>query len=223
MGRAYIAGMVGVLAVTSGCPGLPPVNDDDADADVDADPTAPDAMPPAGGLTFRFVAKPELPTNPDGAFEVVIDEARYELTEIRAIGDAAPGDARTSMAVFEIQFDEGAETDLDFPLAPQGIYSFLFGDVERYYLRGQLVKGGESVDFQIDDHDHEVELAIDLGQLELGADPVVCTIEMDLRAITREVDWTLLEPEDGEDEIEIDNDFPAIDLLRDKADDFRKQ
>jgi hypothetical protein len=220
MGRAYMTGMVGVLvALSTGCPGPSPPTMDAGT--VDADPDDPDAPAATGGLTFRFLADPLLPTAPEGSFNVSITDAHYELTEVRAIGDAAPGDERTSRSSWEIRFEEGAN-DLVFPTAPQGIYSFLFADVERYVLHGTVDKSGETYDFEISDEDNEVELAVDLKGLELGASPVVCVITMDLRRITNEVEWGPLEP-DGEDEIDVDRDYAGIDQLRAAADDFAKQ
>jgi hypothetical protein len=220
MGRAYITGMVGLLVMTTGCPGGPPPSMDAGEVDADT-PSDADAAPTTEGLTFRFLANPVLPNEADGAFEVVITQARYRLAEVRAIGDAAPGDERTSRQEFEIRFEDGA-IDLPFPLAPQGIYSILLADVDRYEVKGHLQKAGEEVDFEIVDDESDLELQVDLEGLELGEELVICVIEMDPRAITRVVDWGPLEPDD-EDEIEIDKDFPGIDALREVADDFVKR
>ncbi|HTM21190.1 MAG TPA: hypothetical protein VL172_11795 [Kofleriaceae bacterium] len=217
MGRAYMFGMVGVLVLGTGCPGPAPPSMDAGDHD--ASPDDPDAPPGNGGLSFLFVANPNLPTAPDGNFEVVITEADYWLTDVRAVGDAAPGDSRTSRESYQVQFDGSR---LDFPLAPQGIYSYLLAAVDHYQLQGTMVQGANTYGFEIDDQPSALELQIDLKQLELGAEPVVCVIQIDLRKITQEVDWAPLQP-DEDDEIEIQSDYPDIAKLRDRADDFTKQ
>ncbi len=225
MGRAYIAGMVGMLVLATGCPGDPPPDVDGGDGDVDA---AGDGDVPAGGLNFEFVADPSLPSEPDGAFQVVITGARYQLGDVRAIGDAAPGDDRTSRSSFEIQLDEGATVRLPFPMAPQGIYSFLLADVITYELDGTVVvdtgaDGGiEQVQFQIQDQPPDLELSVDLAGLVVGSQPVTCVIEIDLRALTRAVDWAAQEIEDDGD-IEIESDDVDIGAVRAAAVTFSKR
>ena len=225
MGRAYIAGMIGALVLATGCPGPSPPGIDAGDDD-GGNPDDDSGLP-AGGLTFDFVADPSLPTDPDGAALVVISKARYQLADVRAIGDAAPGDDRTSRSSFEMQLEQ-APVRLPFPEAPQGIYSFLLADVVSYEIEGTVQvdsgsdAGVDEIAFEIHDQPPDLELSIDLAGLVVGAQPVTCVIEVDLRRITREIDWASEEP-DGEDGIEIEYDHPDIDKVRDKANDFRKQ
>src|SRR6266540_1978898 len=83
--------------------------DDDQAGDHDSGPGAhdggvPDAVPGASGLVLHWVADPQPPAagTADGlAPSVTIKEVELNLFVVRAIGDSAPGDARTSVAELE--------------------------------------------------------------------------------------------------------------------------
>jgi len=219
MGRACVIVCSLVLVGVTGCSGTPTPGVDAGDDDGGGG--GDDGGGNQGGLTFRFLADPDLPTDKDGAFEVEITSAAYDFHDIRAIGDAAPGDSRTSRTFFPIDLREDRIL-LPFPDAPQGIYSFLLADIDYFVVRGKVRIDGISHDFEIEDTPPGLELSLDLGGLELGDEPQTCTVAIDLRPITRVIDWQPLAPT-GDDEIEIHGSYPDIALVRDAADDWVKQ
>lgn len=230
MSRAYATSLLAALAVATGACGVDGVGPGDPDArvgDSDAPPGQPDAnVTPTSGLSFTFRSYPvALPTDPDGGNKIVIEDARMWLRNVRAVGDAAPGDERTTIESVILGYNPGepggGTLQLDFPRAPAGVYSLLIAEVTRYELEGSVEVGGDDFDYSID-----VELSpgqtvnIDLKGQVLGSELLTVPIKSDLRKLPREIDWNNADQEDGE--IEVESSDPGVSDMNGKLSEVHK-
>ena len=202
------------FALLAGACGTTPGDDADAqpaDGGLDGDARAGDGG--RTGLTFEFVPAPGLGDVGGG---VTVDDLRISLRDVRAIGDSAPGDSRTSVPQLVLDWgDSGAPGPLFFPLAPPGIYSTFEArlgapagtDEDRFEIRGQVSLGGELVDFRIENEDASDLVGVSLDGLEVGAAARTVTIGVSV-AFLAGVPWSDLPRDD--DEIEIGPGHPAM-------------
>jgi hypothetical protein len=90
--------------------------------------SVPDAAPHSLGMFVAWSATPALP----GALtdQLTVAQASFELARFQIVGDAGPGDARTSHAKFALIWDAyGTPPRESFPDAPVGVYSKLTLDM----------------------------------------------------------------------------------------------
>ncbi len=184
--RAILPVLVLALA---GCPGPGEVADAGMDAhdDVDA-PTA------TGGLVFQFTTDPAVPGPVGTRFHV--DEVRVYWHDVRAIGDSAPGDSRTSRDSLDLSWQSGASPGpLAFPQAPPGIYSVLEarigGGRRSCEIKGTVtLRDGGTESFEIDDETLE-SISIPLSGVVVNTATVTTTVTLSL-AFLSSVDWDRL-------------------------------
>lgn len=124
-------------------------------------PVAPDATsPPDGasgaGLHVPWSTSPTIPGSAGG--DVTIQSALFRIDSLRVIGDAGPGDPRTSEFFFETKWSDSSQPDtIDFPDAPTGLYSQVTVQIDghlvdySYEINGTAVVSGETKNFQIHD------------------------------------------------------------------------
>lgn len=171
-----------------------------------------DAGPGGGGLIFELVMSPALP---DVGAGVAVDEVRFELRDLRAIGDSAPGDSRTTMAQVVLEWrPQDAPPRIAFPLAPPGIYSTLearFGGAHEaaFEIRGsvRLPSGGEPRPFRIENDELAAAISLDLQGLTVGTTPRTAVISVSL-AFLGQVPWEQVSPQ--EDELRIEDGDPQM-------------
>jgi hypothetical protein len=216
--------VVVVLAVTglAACSGAP-VGSVDGGGPPDGGTTLPsdgrdiDGPPTGGGLIFDFAAAPPL-AQPFGA--VTVDEMRVWLRDVRAIGDSAPGDSRTSLAYADLDYRPDRDpTAIQFPLAPPGRYSSLdarLGQVSGggnngYELRGHVVVGGKTYELHVSDQDATDPISVALGGLPVEGTTVV-GVRLDLSFLGR-LDWSQA-VHGGNDKIELDSSSPFTAQVR---------
>lgn len=194
----------------------PPVDGPDAGASPDAS-----EAPAGAGLSFRFESEPRLSGDGEigGEYDAVIREVELILTDVRAIGDAAPGDERTSRERLELSWAGGEVEELGFPQAPPGIYSQLLGEIDAYEITGTLEIDDRERSFRIAEQGAGlmVSLGLDGLALEPGMDRRV-DIEVDLRKAVRAVDWSQV-PEDGQGWLHVDQASDMIDEVRAELED----
>src|SRR6185436_4514443 len=105
------------------------------------------------GLVFRFVA-PDLGQEVD---DVTVSQIHVSIRDVRALGDAAPGDDRTTQDRAQIALpDEPAE--IRFDEAPPGRYSSFEFEIDRaqdgesaWDMAGSVHFNGEDWPFAIED------------------------------------------------------------------------
>lgn len=129
------------VLLLAGCP----AGGDDADTDGGVDATR---------LTITWSAMPTVPG--PVATGLTVQELHITYSSVRLIGDAAPGDARTSQGDTEIEWDASrAPSPIEFPQAPPGRYERLElgvgGGNETFAIHGTIVVDGTPTRFEIED------------------------------------------------------------------------
>jgi len=203
-------GALGWLGCTLPAPGFPEGADAGSDEAGDASPEV------TGELAFDFKAKPGIPGAVSGDFQPTVLAARVDLSDVRAIGDSAPGDERTSVDELLLLWDIRVKPmRVSFPDAPPGIYSRLLARVDGYDITGTVVVGGATVELEIvDAPGSPMTLSIDLGQARLD-DGSSLRIEVPFEAdkILAAIDWDAIVP-DADGVLRIDGQDDGIDEVR---------
>jgi hypothetical protein len=191
--------MVSVLAVAAlsftGCPG--------AESD----------MPDGGtsqtqGLTLNWRVSPSIPT----ADVPSVTEAVIVIRSLRAIGDAAPGDAATTKERFTLQWSKTVSPDkIVFDHAPAGKYAkidvLLRGDTrDTFQISGMARVNGSDIPYEIEGEE-QVSVSIPLpstanlpagGMLTVG-------VRVNLRDVVKDLNFASVPPQNGVIRINEDN------------------
>ena len=190
----------------SGCDGDPPGGRDGGDVDASVDSGNGD------GLVFDLRASPELPAELGGDHAIELETVRLVLEDVRAIGDAATGDDRTSRSTFDLAWGEEADNRLIYPDAPPGIYARLLATVASYEMRGWVTLETGRVAFVVSDAAADLDLAIELGQpMLLPGSSLEIEVEVAVGEPLFEVGWSELA---GADSILIDETSSVIGAVR---------
>lgn len=206
-----------LTAALSGCgldsvgPGTPDASPGDGGGQL-----ADSMVEPTSGLHFTFRSAPEaLPTGPAGNFELRIERADFHLIDVRAVGDAAPGDSSTTVGSLTLDFRQPGQT-LSLPNAPPGVYSFLIAEVNHYHLRGQVQISGEEYEFEIEDQPGmPLTLNVDLEGRVLDGGVEEIGVDAELRTIVDSINWQSFQGQ--EENISIDGGYNKIGDVRKKV------
>jgi hypothetical protein len=197
-----IAGLAFALAVSAACSDDAPPGADAGDDDGGGTIDAGDGGGGTAGLRFEWRPDPVPPGEVED--DLTIDEVHLHLRDLRAVGDAAPGDARTSRAALDLDWEEGAAPPaLRFDTAPPGLYSqFEFrldggdGEDEAYSIEGMVYLEDAWVPYEIEDGlplSVSIPLDVDLAVGEVE----VVDIRIRLDAAIEGVDWANATLDDG--------------------------
>lgn len=187
------------LAAVAGaaCSGGAPSGDADAggvDASGDGGQTS--------GLELRFAPDPALPSDAGGDFDATITRIKFDFADLRVVGDAAPGDERTRLAVFKVDWPTDGAVAAGFGSAPPGVYSYVLATITEYKIEGTVMLDGET-EFQIED---DTALALSLP-LDLVLEPggfLQLDVSVDVDALVRQIRWDEAPIDDGKRKIEGD-------------------
>lgn len=121
------------------------------------------------GLVLTWAVVPAVP-GPVRA-DVTVQELHIAYSSVRSLGDAAPGDARTSRGRTDLEWEDGQRPPpIEFDEAPPGIYSALElgvgGGDEGFSVHGEVDLAGTWTPFEIEDE---------------AANPVALALAVDLR------------------------------------------
>lgn len=209
-GRCVSIALVALLAAACSVESGSHVDAGGPDPGEDGGGSDPDAAVGSAGLVLELRGIPALSAELEGDFEAVLEEVRIDLENIRAVGDAAPGDERTSRDELRLEWkgesdgDGGDEADnepvvVTFDQAPPGLYSNVFAEVKSYRLRGELELAEDTErDFEIDDQPSTpLAISIPLGgvTLEVGETRRVI-IEVSCADAVLDVPWDQVEEEE---------------------------
>jgi hypothetical protein len=207
--------------------------DGGSDPGQDGGGPGPDAPVGSAGLVLEFRGIPALPAALGGVFDPELDQVRLELEDVRAVGDAAPGDERTSRDELRLEWrggdgegegegeggDDGGNDPVvvTFDQAPPGLYSSVFAELVAYQLEGSVTvegDGGGDRDFEIEDSPSTgIAISIPLGGVTLEAGETRrVTIEVSCAAAVLDTPWDQVEEDDGE--LVVDGGSPEIDAVR---------
>jgi len=191
--------LIAIAAFAAACGDLSPSDDDGG---------GPDAGD--SGLDVHWHA-----VGVDGPVgDVTVEELRLWLSDLRVVGDAAPGDDRTYLAYAELQLDGGDEPEQHFPDAPPGRYSSLDfalrGPVDgedAWRLLGTVLIDGTTYTLDIADS-ATTTFTLPLDLMLLAGQARIIHVEVDVAAVISGVDWSVM-PRDG-DRVEISDDDPEF-------------
>jgi len=152
-----------------------------------------DRPPGSGGLTFEIGLSEELPRLGKA---VQVDEARFYLRNLTAVGDSAY--PMISVADLDFKLNQGA-FPVNFVDAPPGLYSNFDGqfgaleggeeDDRGYRIHGSVMVGGLPVELEIEDYAATSPIHVTLGSVRVE-DETVVKISVDLGFLDT-IDWSL--------------------------------
>ncbi len=193
------------------------------DAAVDMDGTAtPMADAATSGLRLRWSTSPRIPGDfSDDGISGTLARADFDLRNIRVAGDVGTLQA----AALDLRFRGDPEVfEMGFGQAQPGIYGTFATEVAHLDIRGTLQTEKGPLDYRIvDDPPQGLDVTAALGGVVLGAGQLVTIdIEIDVGELIPEIDWELVEEEDGE--LRIDSSSPLVGEVREGlAEAFRKK
>lgn len=158
------------------------------------DATVADAS--TGGLIIELVATGGVPQIPEQGVEITL--AVLGVQTIRAIGDAAPGDVRTTRT--NLKDHEWSENTVPipqlFPLAPPGVYSTIELRVAdssvssaAIIIGGRVTRGGNVVPFEIQSTSTDVAIEVNVNTVLAPRQLATTTVAVDFGKVIGDIDW----------------------------------
>lgn len=148
------------------------------------------------------------PSTTDG---VTIERARFALDNLRVVGDAGPGDPRTTASTLELGFAWSASEQrpgaITFDDAPPGLYSqvalVIDGNTssDSYEIRGRVIVDSDEKEFRIEDNN---PLAFNVGVDEMlnAGESATIQLRINFKHALDAVDWDTVESDDGRLQLE---------------------
>jgi hypothetical protein len=204
--RGRIIGALGALAMLAGCPGddVPPGQPDGAPVDT---------VVGDNSLSITFIADQDVPGMT--AADRTLDDVRLHADTVRAIGDAAPGDSRTTEDDYELRWHESTHPDtIGFDRAPAGVYSTVEvrieeggGDEHGILIEGEAQIEEAWVPYRIEAEEGLTIAIATTTTLPVGGSETI-EIQVDLARMIAAIDFSAHPIVEGR--IEIDGEDPAI-------------
>lgn len=166
---------------------------------------------------MHFAAPVSPPT--DIAPDRTLQRARFHAETIRAIGEAAPGDSRTTDADVRLYWEDGeGPKDVQYPSAPPGGYSDVEIQLDQgnddeehtYAFRGQVKIDDVWYDYEIEANRPMLVQISTTVQLPAGGAAMV-PIDVDLVGLINGIDFASYPR--GLGSIEIEGPHPEIDAV----------
>ena len=171
-------------------------------------------------MTVAWASKPEAWPGiiKDG---ITIDSARFSFDSLRVIGDAGPGDLRTTARSFEVRWEKDRDppATLMFSDAPAGLYSQVAMQIDghlvnnSYEIRGTIHINGNDVEYRIED-DGALPVTLSVDKMKAPGTPVRLRILCDFIHAIDSVNISSFNNEDGH--LELDSSMPAMTEFRKK-------
>jgi hypothetical protein len=184
------------------------------------DTVPPEADAPVG--TGGFVV--QWGTKPDGSWPLTLDNgatlgrASFAVDNVRVVGDAGPGDPRTTASALTVRWDDNTiPQDLSFSDAPSGLYSQLSMLVDGHLatssmdLRGTVVVNSTSYEYRIEG-DNPLAITIGIDRTLTPPGTTAIKVVIDFKHAVEAIDFSQLTL-DG-DRYEIDDNDPAMAQFR---------
>lgn len=166
-------------------------------------------------LRLRFEADPSR-GDFDADFDPTLTDIEILLSNVRAIGDSAPGDERTTIENLTLSFVESDSQVVQFDAAPVGRYSRVRARVDSFVTRGELTIGAELLNWEIDvQAPGGLELDISLAPVDLEpGQQAQIDLAVELDKPYDEVDWDSFDTSGGT--LRVDDSYREIDSVREK-------
>ncbi|MEO6774734.1 MAG: hypothetical protein ABI467_17295 [Kofleriaceae bacterium] len=168
-----------------------------------------DAAPPIGdgsnmvdeGLQLTWSSSPAIPGM--ATDDVTVSSLLFRISNLRVIGDAGPGDDRTSVNSIQVAWSQGATPPaVDFANAPTGLYSHLVfladGNLTdySYEITGTAKVGGNVMPFAIHDRS-PLPISLDTSTTLEPNQATSLAIVVHLDQALQSVDWSKLGTNNG--------------------------
>jgi hypothetical protein len=174
------------------------------------DTSAPDATVGASGLSVEWSSSPSTwPSSPEDG--LTIEKARFALDSLRVVGDAGPGDPRTSIANMELGFDWDSvgqrPSTIAFDDAPTGLYSqvalaFDGGTEDAFEIRGHVRVNSVDWEYRIQDS-QPLTFNVGISEMVSPGETAVVRLRINFAHALDIVDFATLDTSDGR--LELDN------------------
>ncbi len=158
---------------------------------------------------------------------VTIEQARFSFDNLRVIGDAGPGDPRTTETTFEVRWDVGtAPETIDFEDAPIGLYSQLSLQIagrdlskNSYEIRGTAQVDGDPMEFRIEDK-LPMPIVLPIDEMLMPGKTATVELEIDFVHALSSVNFDQLDVDDGHLELD-ETDLAIIGFRKKLAESFK--
>lgn len=140
---------------------------------------------------------------------VTINSARFAFDSLRVIGDAGPGDLRTTARTFEVRWEKDRDPPaaIEFADAPTGLYSQVALQVDghlidnSYEIRGTIQVNGNDVEYRIED-DGTLPVTLMIDKMKSPGSAVTLVVDVDFVKAINSVDFSKLENDNGHLELD---------------------
>jgi len=161
-------------------------------------------------MVVQWSTSPALPSGfVDG---VVIEEARFALETLRVVGDAGPGDPRTTATSVVLDFNWDQDTpppEIPFDDAPLGLYSqvalafdgAIATDYESYEIRGTVEVNSQQYEFRIEDA-NPLTFNVAIDRMVSPGQVAIVHLRINLQHALDALEWSTLDRSDGRIELE---------------------
>jgi hypothetical protein len=160
----------------------------------------------AAGLHVAFTSDPTpFPAQIEDGF--TLELAVFKFDNLKVIGDAGPGDPRTTATGFQVKWDsQSSPAPIDFSDAPTGLYSKVSFQIDghliddSYLLKGHVTVNGTSYPFEIDDR-NALSLSLDCSRMLAAGGTDTIAVKFAFHDALQSVDWTTARMDDGQLEL----------------------
>jgi hypothetical protein len=208
-------GLIAASLLLVACPGDPTDNPVDA-------PTDGDGSLPGNGLTIDTNTNHGIPAS-IGDGNIKIEEVWISTRSIRAIGDAAPGDERTTKLDVGLHWDDEDDPDkFTFDRAPSGRYSTVrlqvaapeSGDQDAaFQIKGEVKIDDTFRKFEVDSETSSFQISVAVDTVLPAGGTAEIDLELVLEGLVDTIDFTLITP-DGDGVRVIDDSDSEMAIVR---------
>lgn len=186
------------------------------------DASAPDRdAATGGGLVIRWRSTPsDWPSTVEDG--LTLESATLAVDSVRFVGDAAPGDPRTTTGPLALLWTDGAEpNELAFPDAPGGLYSQLSLLVDGHVagpsidIRGHVIVQSVDREYRILESS-PFSLTLDIDTTLTPPNTERLDLDFDFAHAIADLDFSMFADLDGH--LELDTGDPQMTVFRSKLD-----
>ncbi|MBV8756237.1 MAG: hypothetical protein JO257_03110 [Deltaproteobacteria bacterium] len=189
-------------------------------------PAGPDGATPDGGgsgggtgLHVAFTSDPTpIPATLDNGF--TLDSVLFRFDNLKVIGDAGPGDPRTTATRFTTKWDsQSTPTEIDFGDAPTGVYSKVSFQIDghliddSYELQGHVTVAGTSYPFEVEDRS-SLSLSLDCNRMLAAGGMNTIKLKLAFKDALETINWSNARNHDGT--LTVDDTDPQILMVHSK-------
>jgi hypothetical protein len=178
--------------------------------------TSPDATEGPSGLTVAWSSAPS--SWPSTTDLVTLKNARFALDSLRVVGDAGPGDPRTTTNSLSLRWDKDAQPgDISFDDAPTGLYSQValaldgHNTTESFRIEGDVTVGSTNYEFRIED-DNPLGFNVDINQMVMPGTSSTIHLRVNFTHALDSVDWQNVDLDSGR--LELSTGDPQMSTFR---------